>query len=77
VRLHGIDTPEMHKEEPMATQAREAAVHFLMNAQSIIIQTFKTSRDKDVTSFIRYVADVWIDGQNLADLLRGLGYAKV
>jgi endonuclease YncB( thermonuclease family) len=76
VRLHGIDTPELRKEEPIATQAREAALHLLTSAENIIIQTFKTSRQTDVTSFIRYVADVWIDGQSLADMLRSLGYAK-
>lgn len=65
VRLHGIDTWELS--QPGGTEARDGVTSFLLNAKSIVIQTFKTKGGEDVTTFIRYVADVWADNQSLAE----------
>lgn len=35
----------------------------------IIVQTFRTKKGEEVRSFIRYVADVWVGGHDLAELL--------
>lgn len=75
VRLHGLDTWELS--QPLGPAARAAALQALAQATTITVQTFKTRGGEDVTSFIRYVADVWCDDVLLADILRAGGYAKV
>lgn len=74
VRLHGLDTWELS--QPLGPAAKTAAEQALAQAQVITIQTFKTSGGEDVTSFIRYVADVWVDWTPLADILRAGGFEK-
>lgn len=74
VRLHGLDTWELR--EPLGPAAKSAAEQALRQAQSIVVQTFKTRGGEDVTSFIRYVADVWVDGTPLVDILRAGGFEK-
>jgi micrococcal nuclease len=69
IRLRGIDTPERNTPEGKAAQA--FAAHALTNAQQIVVRTFK-----DQQSFARWVADIWIDGYPLADVLRAAGYEK-
>lgn len=69
IRLQGLDTPERNTPEGKAAQA--FAAHALMHAQQIVVRTFK-----DQQSFARWVADVWIDGYPLADVLRAAGYEK-
>lgn len=74
VRLHDFDTWELS--QPLGPAAKVAAETALEQAQVITIQTFKTKGGEDVTSFIRYVADVWVDAIPLADILRAGGYGK-
>ena len=74
IRLKGLDTWELS--QPLGPAAREAAKTAFAQAAKITIQTFKTKGGEDVTSFIRYVADVWVDDQLLADILRAGGYEK-
>jgi len=69
IRLQGLDTWELS--QPEGPAARDIAETLLKNAREVLIQTFKTRRNQDVTSFIRYVADVWVDGVPLKDLLQG------
>jgi endonuclease YncB( thermonuclease family) len=74
LRLRGIDTPELS--QPGGLEARDFAAAQINGAREIIVQTFKTSTGTDVMTFIRYVADVWVDGVPLADLLRAAGFVK-
>jgi endonuclease YncB( thermonuclease family) len=74
VRLHGLDCWEL--DQPLGPAARQAAKTALEQATTIAIQTFKTRGGQDVTSFIRYVADVWVDNVLLADVLRAGGFEK-
>lgn len=74
IRLHGLDTWELS--QPLGAAAREAAKTALSQATKITVQTFKTKGGEDVTSFIRYVGDVWVDDVLLADILRAGGFEK-
>jgi endonuclease YncB( thermonuclease family) len=74
LRLRGIDTPELS--QPGGYEARDFAAAQINAAKEIVIQTFKTSTGTDVMTFIRYVADVWLDGVPLADMLRAAGFVK-
>lgn len=70
VRLRGIDTPELATPEGPA--ARAFAVAALMQP-SVVVETYK-----DRMTFARWVADVYCQGESLADLLRKAGHeAKV
>lgn len=74
IRLRGIDCPEANT--PAGTAATAFAEEALRNAESILVKTFKTKQGNDIRSFSRYVADVWINGTLLADLLRSAGHEK-
>lgn len=76
VRLSGIDTWELNDPNGLGKQAQQYVQARFDQAKVITIQTFKTSTGSDVMTFIRYVADIWVDGQPLAPELRTLGYAK-
>jgi endonuclease YncB( thermonuclease family) len=67
-RLNGIDTWELS--QPGGLAARDFVAKLLFDAKEIVIMTYKTRTGTDITSFIRYVADVWVDGQLLQDILR-------
>lgn len=75
VRLHNLDTWELS--QPLGPAAKGAAEQALTQAKVVTIQTFKTSGGEDVTTFIRYVADVWVDGTPLVDILRAGGFEKL
>lgn len=71
VRLRGVDTPERRGETKEAGNASTLVAEDLLKAaNTIVIVTHKDRR-----SFTRWVADVWLDGVNLADTLveRGAG----
>lgn len=74
VRLRGIDTPELRdNRERVKTLAREAKVFVveeLRNAELIEIRNLE--RDK----YFRIVADVYVDGENLSELLLSKNLAK-
>lgn len=74
LRLRGLDTPEL--DEPNGIAARDFAAAHIAGAAEIVVQTFKRSTGADLMTFVRYVADVWLDGVPLADLLRAAGYVK-
>ncbi len=67
VRLRGIDTPELS--EPSGQAARLRLEELLRSGPVRII-----SRGRDV--YDRLVADVFVDGQNVAEMLSREGYAK-
>lgn len=67
IRLKGIDTPELS--EPGGEAARLRLEELLHNRLVHIVP-----RGRDV--YDRLVADVFVDGQNVAEMLRIDGYAK-
>jgi micrococcal nuclease len=67
IRLRGIDTPELN--EPGGQAARQR-LEQLLTAGSIRI----VPRGQDV--YGRTVADVFVDGRNVAEVLNQEGYAK-
>ncbi len=67
IRLRGIDTPEMSElQGPAAKQRLEE----LLRSGSIRIEP----RGRDV--YNRLVADVFVNGQNVAEILRNEGFSK-
>jgi endonuclease YncB( thermonuclease family) len=67
VRLRGIDTPELNESGGQAAKLRLAE---LLRSGSVRI----IPRGQDV--YDRTVADVFVDGQNVAEMLSKEGYAK-
>ena len=67
VRINGIDTPEMRgqcqKEKKLARQAKEMTVTQLRGAKKIELRNMKRGK------YFRIVADVYVDGKNLGDML--------
>jgi endonuclease YncB( thermonuclease family) len=76
IRLRGIDAVE--HDAPMGQDAKACVDTALKNAKKI--QVFIPSNDPkklmDIQSFERLVADVYIDGKNLAELIRAEGLKK-
>jgi endonuclease YncB( thermonuclease family) len=67
VRLRGIDTPELN--EPGGQEATLRLEELLHSGQVRIVP-----RGRDV--YDRLVADVFVDGRNVAEMLAQEGYAK-
>ena len=67
VRINGIDTPEMRaqcqKEKNLALQAKQLTVTQLRGAKKIELRNMKRGK------YFRIVADVYVDGQNLGEML--------
>jgi micrococcal nuclease len=74
VRLYGIDTPELRDKRPrvydLARRAKQFSVAQLRGAKRIELRQIR--RDK----YFRLLAEVWVDGRNLSDLLLKAGLAK-
>lgn len=68
IRLRGIDTPELS--EPEGEAAKQRLAELLRNGIVRIVP-----RGRDV--YDRLIADVFVDGQNVAELLASEGFAKV
>lgn len=68
IRLRGIDTPEMSEIEGPAAKRR---LEELLRSGSIRI----VPRGRDV--YDRLVADVFVNEQNVAEILRSEGFSKV
>lgn len=73
IRVNGIDTPEMRgkceKEKVLARKAKQFAVAALRGASTIELRRMKRGK------YFRIVADVYVDGRNLADQLVRAGLA--
>jgi endonuclease YncB( thermonuclease family) len=67
IRLRGIDTPELN--EPGGQAARLRLEELIRSGPVRIVP-----RGRDV--YDRLVADVFVDGQNVAEMLSREGYAK-
>ena len=73
VRVNGIDTPEINgkceKEKYDAQQAKEMVADILKDAEKIELKNMERGK------YFRIAADVFVDGENLADMLIEAGMA--
>ena len=73
VRLNGLDTPEIRgkcdKEKYNAEQARDMVTDILKDAERIDLKNMGRGK------YFRIVADVYVDGENLAEALIDSGMA--
>lgn len=72
VRLYGVDTPELKLRERDAGMVVRDFVRSLISDKEVIIHTKKDEAGK----YGRLLADIKIDGKDLAELLLAEGYAK-
>ena len=67
VRVYGIDTPEIKGkttyERMMAKKARDLARNILYHAHKIELRNIRRGK------YFRIVAEVYVDGRNLADIM--------
>jgi endonuclease YncB( thermonuclease family) len=74
IRLFGVDTPEMRgttdEVKALAMQAQQVTEKALKGASKIEL------RNPQRGKYFRIVSEVWIDGESLADMLKGKGLAK-
>ena len=74
IRVKGIDTPEIRgtsdEVKNLAVKARELTKNTLLSAQKIEL------RNPERGKYFRIVAEVWVDGKALADMLKEKGLAK-
>ncbi len=74
VRLRGIDTPEMRDKDPYvkarAIDARDFTKRKLLSAEKVELKNI--DRDK----YFRLLADVYVDGKNLSEMLLQSGLAR-
>ena len=74
IRVAGIDTPEMKDKRPeikaLARKAKQFTVEKLRGAKVIELKNMKRGK------YFRIVAEVWVDGKNLGQLLIEKGLAK-
>ncbi|MEW5250794.1 thermonuclease family protein [Microbulbifer discodermiae] len=72
VRVKGVDTPELRgkcqAEKELARKAKQFAVTLLRDAQEVRLEEIE--RDK----YFRLLAEVWIDGERLDQLLIGANF---
>ena len=73
IRVNGIDTPEIkgkcEKEKYDAKQAKEMVADILKDAEQITLKNMERGK------YFRIAADVYADGENLADILIEAGVA--
>jgi len=76
VRLRDIDIVE--KKEPLGREATEFVTFILGFGGDVMVFIPTNSPEKlmDITSFERVLGDVYINEQNLSDLLREKGFEK-
>jgi len=74
IRIRGVDAPEMkskdEKTRRLALKAKKLVSEKLENAKEIILKNIERGK------YFRIIADVFVDGENLADLLLREGLAK-
>lgn len=69
VRVRGVDAPELHTDAGDAAKA--AVVKFFESQPAIVVATYR-----DVRSFERWVADVYLNGDLFATWLKTHGFEK-
>ena len=74
IRINGIDTPEMRGSSPrikkLAEKAKAIVQNRLFEARVIVLKNIKRGK------YFRVVADVEVDGKDLAQILIDAGLAK-
>lgn len=72
IRVYGIDTPEIRgtRTKDLAELAKTTAKTMLENAKVIELRDMRRGK------YFRIIADVWIDGKNMGELLIQKGLAK-
>ena len=72
VRIYGIDTPEIRgtRTKDLADQAKYMTQSLLNQAKTIELRDMRRGK------YFRILAEVWIDGKNLGQLLLEKGLAK-
>lgn len=74
IRIYGIDTPEMRgtkgEVRKLALRAKSFLVDVLLSGKTVELCNIRRGK------YFRIVAEVYIDGKNLADLLIKKGLAK-
>jgi len=74
IRVLGVDAPEIRgkceTEKINARLAKQFTVDMLLSAQTIELHNMRRGK------YFRILADVYIDGSSLADLLISMGYAR-
>jgi len=73
IRVNGIDTPEIkgkcEKEKYDAQQVRDMVADILKDAEQITLKNMERGK------YFRIAADVFVDGENLSEVLVGAGMA--
>ncbi len=69
IRLRGVDAPEL--KTPEGEIAKLAVAEWFMQATVVVVETYR-----DQQSFARWIADVYLDGQSLAERLIASGHIK-
>lgn len=73
IRINGIDTPELRgqcdKEKQLARLAKQFTVEHLRAAKNITLKNIKRGK------YFRLIADVYVDGINLGELLINKSHA--
>lgn len=74
IKIHGIDIPEIKaqckKEKLLARKAKKFTASLLKNATHIELKNIKRGK------YFRLIADVYIDGRNIAEILIKSGLAS-
>jgi endonuclease YncB( thermonuclease family) len=80
IRLYGIDTWELGQTfggQPVGVMARDYTSQTLAVAKSIVAQTVKDDgKTVGEEKYGRWLARIWVDGLELATLLRANGHEK-
>jgi micrococcal nuclease len=74
IRIRGINTPEMDSKSSATQEAARAAQRFLENALKHAQRI--TLKNTERGTYFRIVADVYLDGKNLKDLILKAGHSK-
>lgn len=70
IRVRGLFIAE--KNTPEGQEAKRVVTELFANAKVVVISTQKDKRGGDVQTFARYVADVWLDGVLLSEVMTKL-----
>jgi endonuclease YncB( thermonuclease family) len=74
IRIYGIDTPEIRgttgKVKQLALEAKRTSSYYLFSADTVELRDMRRGK------YFRIIADVYVDGDRLADLLIEVGLAK-
>ena len=75
IRIKGVDTPELRAqcraEKTLAQQAKQFTLSSLEQAKTIELRNIERGK------YFRLLADVYVDGENLADLLISNGHGYI